>query len=57
MSSYPTVRPEGHRSTFSMLLQAIKCASLETHEDFCIGSFNLTVALRMRNRRIAYMNA
>jgi hypothetical protein len=40
-----------------MRLQAIICVSLETLEDFYIGSFNLTVALRMSNGRIAYSNA
>jgi hypothetical protein len=36
-----------------MLFQAIIGAGLETLEDFCIGPFNRTIALRMSNRRIA----
>jgi predicted Rdx family selenoprotein len=40
-----------------MLLQVIISVSLETLEDFCIGSFNLVVALWMSNRCIAYLNA
>jgi hypothetical protein len=40
-----------------MLHQAIISASLETLEDFCIGSFNLVVALWMRNRCIASLSS
>jgi hypothetical protein len=39
-----------------MLFQAMTCAGLETLEDFCVGSFNLTIALWMSNRRIANLN-
>jgi hypothetical protein len=40
-----------------MLFQAIIGAGLETLEDFCIGSFNLTITLRMSNRRIENLDA
>jgi IMP cyclohydrolase len=42
-----------------MLFQAIigAGAGLETLEDFCIASFNLTIALWVSNRRIANLNA
>jgi hypothetical protein len=36
-----------------MLLQVVIGASLETLEDFCIGSLDLAIALWVSNRRIA----
>jgi hypothetical protein len=41
----------------ALLLQAIVSACLETLKDFCIGSFDLTIALWMSNRCITYLNA
>jgi hypothetical protein len=40
-----------------MLLQAIIGAGLETLEDFCIATFNLTIALWVSNRCIANLDA
>jgi hypothetical protein len=40
-----------------MFFQAIIGAGLETLENFCIGSFNLTIALWMSNRRVANLDA
>jgi hypothetical protein len=40
-----------------MFFQAIIGAGLETLEDFCIGPFNLAVALWMSNRHIANLDA
>jgi hypothetical protein len=40
-----------------MLFQAIIGADLETLEDFCIGSFNLTIALWMSNRHVVNLYA
>jgi hypothetical protein len=41
----------------AMLFQDIIGAGLETLEDFCIGSFKLTIALWMSKRRIANLDA
>jgi hypothetical protein len=56
-SGYPIVRTEAHRPISSMLFQSIIGVSLETLEDFCIGSFKLTIALWMSNRCIANEDA
>jgi hypothetical protein len=40
-----------------MLLQAVIGASLETLEDFCIGSLDLAIALWVSNKRIANLDA
>jgi hypothetical protein len=40
-----------------MLLQAIIGVGLETLEDFCISSLNLTISLWVSNRRIANLDA
>jgi hypothetical protein len=56
-SSYPIVRTEAHRPISCHAFQAIIGAGLETLQDFCIGSFNLTIGLWMSNKRIANLDA